>query len=476
VKKFMLSMALCFSSTQNIQAELKFQDKQMIMDARYYDMLHKYLDPMIRKMNMNPDDFRFLLLMSQDFNAYATVENTMVVYSKVFFQFPDDPSALIGILGHELGHIQGGHPTRNNEIAGKVQGILVGGIVLSGLAAILSKDPSMGAAIAGVTLGGAVGGSQYITGRSYEMYADAMSLKVAKELGWKFSTKLFDYMLEMEKLYPDKNKTGYYDCHPFAKDRLVAASNFVATNPEMKNAKYPDDFLPIYELFIGMLDGKTLNSSEILSKYPSTVAKTKGMYARSIALARNEDYEKSIDLMKKLISMYPKDSCLLVDYKEILNAKGDKKDALVQISKAYEMNQKNPIIIIDYCDYLSDHGNGKSDVKKAISIMENSSKLMMEKDMSNFGASAAVFNMLAIVYHKKLAEMYDRLSDKGSSAFHNAESSFYSCDFIKSMADLDSALKHIDKNHKKYMRAKDLKKFVQDKMSKKAAEGAELKQ
>jgi Zn-dependent protease with chaperone function len=74
-------------------------------------------------------------------NAFALPSGDIVVTDEIVKLLEDQPNALVGVLGHELGHVRQRHTLRQVFQAGAIA--VIGGVVLGDFSALLASAPAL---------------------------------------------------------------------------------------------------------------------------------------------------------------------------------------------------------------------------------------------------------------------------------------------------------------------------------------------
>ena len=124
-----------------------------IRDAEIEATLRAYANPLLRVAGLEPNAVQILIVNDPCLNAFVAGGQNIFVNTGLLMK-STDASQIIGVMAHEIGHIEGGHLSRlvgAQKRAGKEALI---GTILGGAAAILG-NPAAGAAIAagGVHIG-----------------------------------------------------------------------------------------------------------------------------------------------------------------------------------------------------------------------------------------------------------------------------------------------------------------------------------
>lgn len=87
----------------------EYLHQKKLMNENYYN-LYIIFEKILRANNLDYQNWRLAIKSeAEDFNAYATTANLVVVYSSLYDTFYNNPDALAYVLSHELAHFVLGH-------------------------------------------------------------------------------------------------------------------------------------------------------------------------------------------------------------------------------------------------------------------------------------------------------------------------------------------------------------------------------
>src|SRR5690606_14039921 len=88
----------------------------LIRDTEIEEILHREADPIFAAAGLNPKDVKILLVGDKELNAFATAGQQIGLNTGLILE-TENPNQLKGVIAHETGHIQGGHPFRSGEMS-----------------------------------------------------------------------------------------------------------------------------------------------------------------------------------------------------------------------------------------------------------------------------------------------------------------------------------------------------------------------
>ena len=148
----------------------------------------------------------------------------------------EDPSQLIGVVAHEVGHIAGGHLSRVGTAQRKATAEMILAAVLGAATAVVGA-PGLGTAII-------AGGQSYAQeglmrfSRGQEQAADQAALTYLERAGVSArGLAEFFRILENQNVLAVSRASPYVQSHPLTRDRILFVENHVADRSEARSAR-----------------------------------------------------------------------------------------------------------------------------------------------------------------------------------------------------------------------------------------------
>ena len=295
IKAFLfLTLLLTFT-----QATAAFEEGTVIRDAEIEDILRSYIDPILEKAHLNKKDLNLIILINRDINAAATINTTLILNSG-FLLHTTSLEEVLGVLAHEIGHLEGRHIIRMIEnLDKKKKGNILS--VAAGIAlGILTNRPDLGAAVAtGSNISNVYSLLSY--NRAEEASADQAALKYLNALCWPAEgmATFFDKLLGQEFL-SSSLQDPYIRSHPLTKDRLetVRAQLKLSCHKPL-----PEIMVKNYHILKTKLEAFLFPPESILQKNAGTTPLEK--YAQSIAYYRQGKIDQAIKTLDSLVKQAP---------------------------------------------------------------------------------------------------------------------------------------------------------------------------
>jgi predicted Zn-dependent protease len=204
---------------------------------------------LLRVMGPQPFDYDFYVVEDDELNAFAVPGGVVFVHTGLILK-ARNVSELVGVMGHEIGHVYHRHVAanyrrqRNTGIARQV-GVLAAGVLAGGAAAQAAN------------LLTGLGAMAYLNqfGREAEREADAFAVDVLPRAGYDPHglTSFFDTLI---KQYGDTGD-NFLSSHPATKERIDNTNALIRARNLPPNLRQDDDGkLEIVQHRIRLLTGK----------------------------------------------------------------------------------------------------------------------------------------------------------------------------------------------------------------------------
>jgi predicted Zn-dependent protease len=233
------------------QARQKFQFLRDEVVVGYVAGLGSEL---LRVMGPQPLEYDFYVIEDDELNAFAVPGGTVFIHTGLILK-ARNVSELIGVMGHEVGHVYHRHVAenyrrqRNTSIAQQIGVLGVG--VLAG-----------GAAAQAANLLTGLGAMAYINqfGRDAEREADAFAVEILPKAGYD-PGGLVSFFGTLIKQYGDRG-SSFLSSHPATQERIANTQALIRAQQLPANLRQDDDGkLEIVQHRIRLLTGKKLPSS-----------------------------------------------------------------------------------------------------------------------------------------------------------------------------------------------------------------------
>ncbi len=359
MKIFKILLAVLVLIVSNKASALSF-----IRDDEIESYIKEVSLPMLIDAGLAPDSVNFYIVNSPELNAFVAGGQNIFLNTGLITE-STDPSMLIGVIAHEIGHISAGHliRLRENSKDATITNIL-GYVVGVGLMAAAGGG-SADAGIAVATATNQIARRNLLkNNRTYESSADQSAMKYLKSAGYS-AHGLRDLMKKLDArsdaILEQGNISRYDLTHPVTDERMDVLGNFIAKNPNLKKERaHQQKFERVVAKLEAFLTGKPTN------RY-GTYAQT---YAAAIASHKHGDIKSAIQQLRTLELSTPNDVHLLELKGQILFENGLINEAVKAYSKASQLSYgQKELIEVSFGKALvaaADYKNGITVIKRAL--------------------------------------------------------------------------------------------------------------
>jgi predicted Zn-dependent protease len=382
------------------------------VDAEAETVVQEWLDELAKAANLRGHKIRPYFLISEEANAGATVGSRVIIYTGLIIKC-QNVAQLLGVLAHEVGHIQGGHVALADHKSERAQLPALASILLGGAATLATGNPA--ALMAGLA------GSEHLYmrqmlhfSRSQEASSDQAAATLTKKLGWDEAISGLSDFLKLLKAenFSARTTNLYLLSHPPEEDRLRSLEMRISQNPQRLPARFEENFQRIKAKFIAFL----WSPQRALQRYPETDTSLPARYARVIIYHRQGNTEKSLQLARQLIRQDPKDAYFHELEGQVLMETGQAAEATTAYRQALKLKPRSDVLKLQLCHLLVDHGS-QSDHNEAILLL---------RQLIDRGENISPWRLLATVCGKK--------GDVGLASWALAEEACEAGDFVTAKA------------------------------------------
>lgn len=305
--------------------------------------------------------------MDDNPNAYIIEDNKIIITSGLI-KYTPEPEALIGVIAHEIGHIENFHLTKRKMKINQIK-ILDQVTTLATIgSAIISNSPDL-LIKSNLATKSNIQNYYYSYSKDQEREADLYAIEKLNEL--KISTKgMMNFIKFLDEKSQKKGITKenfMFATHPNYEDRLKTIINLSNEEYNELNKSFSENFYFIK----GKLFGYTENEVNILKKY----LKGKNLsYGEAIIYSKQGKLLDSLKIINKLIET--ENNIFLLETKaDILYKYGYTKEAKKFYELSIKKNDKNihvkkRLFNIDYSKLK------KHNINSAVEIYNNYNSLI----------------------------------------------------------------------------------------------------
>lgn len=342
---WVLPMCVVLATTLLAWPSLAQGARSIIRDAETENIIRSLSVPVFQQAGLNPDSVHIRLINDKTLNAFVAGGQNIFIHTGLILN-ASGPDALVGVIAHETGHIEGGHLVRSREAIEAAGTIQLIGTLLGTAAAVLAKRGDVGqAAILSGQDFGARSFFQY--SRTQESAADQAAMRLLDATG-RSAKGLEGFLgtLEGQAMLSDRFQDPYLRTHPLSRERIEALANHNQISPYAD--KTPDEAERlVYDRMVAKLYGFIEPLRNVLRRYPETDQSVAARYARALAYYRAPDLPRGLSIVNELIAELPRDAYLYELKGQMLFEHGRAKEAFEAYKEAFRLAPREPLIAME---------------------------------------------------------------------------------------------------------------------------------
>jgi len=407
----------------------------LIRDTEIEQTLRDYSTPLLRAANLTPENVRIFIVNDPAINAFVFGGSNIFIHTGLILA-AEDPSMLIGVIAHEIGHIAGGHLARGSEAVENAQISSILGYVLGAAAAIGGGGEAGGAIMRA---------SQQLTQRNLlsftrmnEQSADQAALNYldSTDISASGLLDLMEKLRTRETIYKG-HIDAYAMTHPLSKERIAHIRGHLLGS-KIPEKQVPNALIPMHQRMVAKLKGFLEAPDVTLNRYPQTDQSVFARYARAIAYHRQAATTPALKEIDSLLAEAPNDPYYIELKGQILAESGLNKEALSYYHKTTELLPDAPLLSSEYGRLLLAQKPPKID--EAQRYLKKSSLQDPTNGMT----------------WQLLGQSYSLLGEDGQSSLAYAEAAMLSGSLDETLRQLARALEKLPKSSPARLRAEDL--------------------
>ncbi len=341
--------------------------QSFIRDAEIEATIRGWATPLLRAAGIPPGDVRLHLVQSDQLNAFVAGGMRIFIYTGLL-QRSESPEQVIGVLAHEIGHIEGGHlaRTRGELENASAQAILFA--VLGAAAAVATGDGRVGAAVSAFGQTTALKNLlQY--SRTQESAADQAAVRLldATQQSANGLTEFLSVLGDQELLLPE-HQDPYLRTHPISQERIQALQDHLSKSP-YSDAKPGPSQQEAHARMRAKLDGFLSPIGQVLRDYPATDTSTPALIARAVAYHRQNRSDDADRTLAVLLERLPNDPYVNELAGQVRFERGNNPGALEAYERAVNLAPNEPLIAISYAQALV-VAPERQNLEKAVKLLE----------------------------------------------------------------------------------------------------------
>lgn len=413
------------------------QDISLISDDETENLLRTYATPLFQVAGLDPDSIRIFLVKDPALNAFVTAGNQMFINTGLLMK-ARSPSEVIGVIAHETGHIAAGHVSlRAEAMENSILIALASTLAGVGLAVATGDFDAIGVfSFAGASAGLA---NTLSYSRQQEAAADQAAVRYL-DLTQQSPVGLRDFMSKLlgKEILLSKNQDPYLRTHPLTRDRVKFLDD------QTHRSAWTDHPLPA-ELIqrharVRAKLGAFLNPPhETLRHWSQDNNSLPARYARSIAWYRDNQADKALKELERLIAEHPNDPYFHELKGQILFEFGQGRDAIAPLEKAVALLPTGDAIRFLLIRVLSADDTAQNNER---AMEQLGIALQRQPDHPGLWRQAAI--------------LYGRAGNKGMTALALAERALALGNFEEAISYGTRAIKGLDPGTPAHLRSSDL--------------------
>lgn len=430
---------MAVASAAPVAMPAKAQDdpsQSVIRDTEVEQYLKEQTRPVLSAAGLDPDKVHYLLIASDDLNAFSTFRLIIGLNTGLIMQ-ADTPNQLFGVIAHETGHLSGGHMMRTDEVerAARVPMVVALGL---GIIALAARAPDAGAVLMGSsTTFGTLNALHYM--QTEESAADVAGAKAMEKAGMS-SKGLVDFFYKFRNVetFSHAERYEFFRTHPLSRDRISALNDFVRKQPHYNTTDSPESIAK-FAVIKAKLAGFMNDPIKTFNMYPASDTSYPARYARVIATYKQGNWDKALGQLDDLLKEQPDNPYLWELKGQIYFETARPALARPAHERSVALMPTAPLLQLNLGQTLIALGD-KDSLNEAVQHLQESVKY--EEDDS-FAWS-------------QLAQAYDSLKQPGLARLATAEAQFYAGDYMSARSSAVWSQKYLDAASPEYRRARDI--------------------
>jgi predicted Zn-dependent protease len=410
--------------------------QEILRDSETELLFKDISDPLIQSAGLDPKSVRVVLIKDSEINAFVAQGQVVYIHSGLLTS-ADNVNQLQGVIGHELGHVAGGHAIRIYEGAGKATAISLLSLVL-GAAAMAVGAGEAGMGILAMGQQAAMGSFLSFT-RAQEASADQAGAQYLSKAGisGRGSIEFFKKLQNQEYRLAIYAKDSYNRTHPLSSERIAALGELYQKDPAWSRKTDPAleaRFQRVKAKLIGFV-----TPEQAVKLYPESDQSIPAHYARAYAYHLGAYPDKANAEADALLASNPEDPFFLELKGQVLLEGGRPSEAIAPLRKAVANAPNMPMIAV-----MLGHALIASEDAKNFTEAKQVLKTAVNRDNDNPFA----WYQLGIVY--------DREGDQPRAALASAESNNLQGKNKLALASARMAMAGLPQGTPDYIRAQDI--------------------
>ena len=313
-----------------------YSNAPLISDPIIFDYTEHLIYRLSEYSQVKDRYFKILLIDDDSLNAFAAPGGIIGVNGGLFL-YSDNEGQFSSVLAHELAHLSQRHFARN-VLKSQDSNLASALVMVSSIAiALISNNPNA------MAVGPAILQSQSLRySRLFEKEADRVGFANLVKAGYHPESmgEMFENMNEIRRLSGDL-PPEFLLTHPLSSSRISDAFNAAENLPKEGTKKNSLEFSLIKVRLEIYYENISQNSLRKFRERVNQEPIDSNLYGLALAHQKNNNYKESLELINKLITVYPKNLILNNTKVDFLFESGEYEDALVHVNKFLEISPRN---------------------------------------------------------------------------------------------------------------------------------------
>lgn len=405
----------------------------IIRDSEIEDTIEEIISPLRSPSGLH--DLKIMILDDPRPNAFTAGGNIIYITSGMIIDYPN-PDVIRGVVAHEIGHINGQHIIRRQEIIDNYNKASFAATAL-GLATAISGGAAEGMAI---SLGGLHIGERSILSysRGYEASADQYALKILEKSG--HSAIGLIKFFEKQRIQTSQMMSNPYDStHPMSKDRMLIIKSYIKRS-KYSESQSSESLHYRFRRSAAKLAAFTLDLNKILDCTFEENLDELTHYMKAIKCYRVGNFDDALNHINRILMKHPKDP-FYHELKGQIYFEAGKNMSLHEYDIAIEQRPNDVLLrlgraIIGITKYRDDHYGMNNYYKDLLFVTNKEPK-----------------NLLALYY---LTIYYDAKNMTGKQYLTTAQISMYSGNISNAAIMAKAAMRELKNKSPDWYKANDI--------------------
>ena len=311
-----------------ISKQINSSNLNVIRDAETENLFKEIAIELMKDSKFDANKISFYIDNQDYINAFVIPGQKIFLTTRLIIESKkiDD---IAGVIGHEIGHIVGGHFTQRVKEMEKSSMInIISSILAAGALAVGAGSAGTAILMGGQNLGT---GKLLAFSRTQESLADQTAIRLLKKSGFSLEGMLniFDILERNESL---KKINPYFLTHPLSSER----KKIIKLNLENQNKKNFKSLNLKFSLVKAKVNGFFLDEIELENLYPD-LKTLESLYAYSLKNYRIGKITKALELVDKCIEMDNKNPYFHELKGQILFESGKSNESVTSFRKAIKL-------------------------------------------------------------------------------------------------------------------------------------------